>query len=289
MGVSFAQGRVAVKRGRPPIGCKEGGIDGRMAHSGPSAPAVRIGRVDLERPWTWLAAGWRDMWRAPRISLTYGALFTAASIVLTVGLFLAEVEFFLPPLAAGFMLVGPMLAVGLYETSRRLQAGEPVTLRSALVVATRSPAQLAFLGIVLALVLLAWMRIASLLFALFFGTLDFPPLAQIPQLLFFTWEGLGLLLVGTAVGAILAAFVFAISAVSVPMLMVREVDAVTAMILSMRAVRANLAPMALWAWLIAVLIGFGLVPMYLGLVVTLPLVGHATWHAYRDLIEESAP
>lgn len=258
-----------------------------MAHSTPSAYRVR--RVEMERPWTWLAAGWRDMWRTPQISLTYGALFTAASIVLTAGLFIAEVEFFLPPLAAGFMLVGPMLAVGLYETSRRLQAGEPVTLRSALIVATRSPTQLAFLGILLTLVLLAWMRIASLLFALFLGTLDFPPLAEIPQLLFFTWEGLGLLVVGTAVGAVLAAFVFAISVVSVPMLMVRDVDAVTAMILSIRAVRTNLATMALWAWLIVALVGFGLVPLYLGLIVVLPLVGHATWYAYRDLIEDVAP
>ena len=137
----------------------------------------------------------------------------------------------------------------------------------------------------LALALLAWMRIASLLFALFFGTLEFPPLEQILPLLFFTWEGLGLLIVGSAVGGLIATAVFAVSVVSVPLLMMRDIDAISAMLVSVRAVRKNLAVLALWAWLIAVLTGFGLIPGFLGLIVTFPLVGHATWYAYRDLIE----
>jgi uncharacterized membrane protein len=248
----------------------------------------RIRRVGLEDPWSWLAAGWRDLWRAPAISLTYGAIATLVSAAITLGLVLLGVEYLLPPLAAGFVLVGPMAAVGLYETSRRLEAGEPVTLASALFVATRSPTQLAFLGMLLALFLLAWHRIALLLFALFFGTLGFPPLDQSLQLLFFTWEGIGLLVVGTAVGGVLAAIVFSISVVSVPMLMARDIDAVTAVILSVRCVRANLPALALWAWLIALLIGCGIVTLYLGLAITLPLVGHATWHAYRALIDDGS-
>lgn len=256
-----------------------------MAHTDTVPAGPRIRQVTLEQPWSWLAAGWRDLWRAPHISLAYGALFAAISIALTAGLFATGVEYLLPPLAAGFMLLGPMLAVGLYETSRRLHAGEPATLRDALFVVTRSPAQLAFIGIVLALFLLAWMRIASLLFALFMGTLGFPPLADILPLLFFTPEGLGLLAVGSVVGAVLAAAVFAISVVSVPMLMVRDVDAVTAMILSVRAARKNAAVLVLWAWLIAIFTGVGLVTFFVGLTLTFPLVGHASWHAYRDLIE----
>jgi len=256
-----------------------------MAHSDTVPAGPRIRQVTLEQPWSWLAAGWRDLWQAPHISLAYGALFAAISIALTAGLFAAGVEYLLPPLAAGFMLLGPMLAVGLYETSRRLHAGEPATLRDALFVVTRSPAQLAFIGIVLALFMLAWMRVASLLFALFMGTLGFPPLAEILPLLFFTPEGLGLLVVGSAVGAVLATVVFAISVVSVPMLMVRDVDAVTAMILSVRAARKNAAVLVLWAWLIAMLTGLGLVTFFVGLTLTFPLVGHASWHAYRDLIE----
>ncbi len=256
-----------------------------MAHSGITKEAPKIRRVAAERPWKWLAAGWRDIGRAPGVSLTYGAVFAAISIALTAGLFAAGVEYLLPPLAAGFMLVGPMLAVGLYETSRRLEAGEPVTLGAALFAVKRAPAQLAFLGFFLALALLFWMRIASLLFALFFGTVDFPPLSEILPTLFFTWEGLGLLIVGSGFGAVLAAAVFAISVVSVPLLMVRDLDAITAMIVSIRAVRANFVVLGLWAWLIVVLTGFGLVPAFLGLIVTFPLVGHATWHCYRDLID----
>jgi len=256
-----------------------------MAQIGISNALPQVRRVPLERPWTWLAADWRDMWRAPGVSLIYGGVFAAISMALTGGLLATGMEYLLPPLAAGFMLVGPMLAVGLYETSRRLEASEPVTLGAALFVVTRSPTKLAFLGVLLALALLIWMRIASLLFALFFGTLDFPPLNEILPMLFFTWEGLGLLIVGSAFGAVLAAAVFAISVVSVPLLMARDVDAVTAMIVSVRAVRANLVVLALWAWLIAVLTGFGLIPAYLGLIVTFPLVGHATWHAYRDLVD----
>lgn len=249
-----------------------------VAHSRPR-------KVSLERPWVWLAVGWEDMRRAPVVSLTYGAIFAGISLILTAGLFLLDLEYLLLPLTAGFMLLGPMLAVGLYETSRRISAGEPVSLRDALLVSIRSPAQLTFLAVLLMLILLAWTRVATLLFAVFFGTLDFPPLPETLNLLFFTWEGIGLLIVGTAVGAVLAAIVFAISIVSVPLLMEHDVDAVTAITLSLRTVSQNFAVLTLWAWLIVVLIVAGLVPAYLGLIVTFPLVGHASWHAYRDLVE----
>ena len=256
-----------------------------MAHIDTAAgPPIR--RITLEQPWSWLAAGWRDMWQAPHISLSYGGAFTVISLALTVGLFATGFEYLLPPLAAGFMFLGPLLAVGLYETSRRLQAGEPVSLRHALFVTTRAPAQLAFVGILLALFLLAWMRIATLLFALFIGTQAMPPLAEILPWLFFTRDGLGLLIVGGAVGAVLAVTAFAISVVSVPMLMVRDIDAVTAMILSVRTARRNAVVLALWAWLIAILTGVGLATLFIGLTLIFPLVGHASWHAYRDLSGE---
>jgi uncharacterized membrane protein len=259
-----------------------------MTETKAASEMPQIRKVAMEQPWSWLAAGWADMWRAPGISLGYGAIFTLVSAALTAGLFLLGIEYLLLPLAAGFMLLGPMLAVGLYETSRRLHAGEPVSFADALFVAARSPTQLAFMGVLLAFLLMAWMEIALLLFALFFGTRGLPPLDETVHLLFFTWEGLGLLVVGTAVGAVLAAAVFSLTVVSVPLLLVRETDAVSAMITSLRAVRANLPVLALWAWLIAVLTACGVVTLYIGLIVTFPLVGHATWHAYRSLIEEES-
>jgi len=245
---------------------------------------VIVRELTLEQPWTWLAEGWRDMWTQPVISLSYGVVVVILSYVLTACLFYLDVLPLLLPLAAGFMLIGPMLAVGLYETSRRLRAGEPITWRSTAFVATQSPAQLAFLGALLTIFLMAWWRIATLLFALFFGSGAFPPLDAWVNILLFTPNGLIFLIVGTMIGGFLALAVFAVSAVGVPILMVRQTDAVTAMLVSARAVLANPWPMLLWAWLIALLTAFGIATMFVGLIVTFPLVGHATWHAYRDLI-----
>lgn len=253
---------------------------GREFHQ--TFPPVK--RLPLDRPWAWLAAGWQDVRRAPGVSLVYGAIFTAVSFVITAGVFFAGLEYLLFPLMAGFMLVGPMLAVGLYETSRRLENGEPVSLASALFVATRSPMRLAFLGIVLMALLLIWIRAAMLLLALFLGATEFPPLAEVVPTLLLTSQGVALLVVGTGAGAVLAAAVFAISVVSVPMLMERDVDFMTAIITSLLAVWRNPKPMLLWAWLIAFLTAGGLATLYLGLIVTFPLVGHATWHAYRDTV-----
>ena len=241
-------------------------------------------RLELDRPWAWLAAGWDDLWRAPQVSLVYGALFTAISFSITAGIFFVGLEYLLFPLMAGFMLVGPMLAVGLYETSRRLETGQTVSLVSALFVATRSPMRLAFVGITLMALLLIWMRAATLLFALFLGTSEFPPLAEAIPTLLLTQEGVALLIVGTFAGGILAALVFAISVVSVPLLMEREIDVVSAVIVSLQAVARNPKPMLLWAWLIAILTAFGIATLYIGLIVTFPLVGHATWHAYRETV-----
>ena len=245
-------------------------------------PPVR--RLEIDRPWAWLAAGWRDLARAPGVSLTYGAIFTAASFLITAGVFLVGLEYLLLPLAAGFMLVGPMLAVGLYETSRRLETGEPVSLGSALFVATRSPMRLAFLGITLMALLLVWMRAATLLLALFLGPTAFPPLAEAVPTLLLTANGVALLVVGTLCGAVLAALVFAISVVSVPLLMERDIDFASAVFTSLLAVARNPKPMLIWAWLVALLAGIGLATCYLGLIVTFPLLGHATWHAYRETV-----
>jgi len=245
-------------------------------------PPVR--RLELDRPWAWLAAGWDDIRRAPAVSLTYVALFTAISFLINVGVFLAGLEDLLFPLAASFMLVGPLLAVGLYETSRRLETGAPVSLGRALFVATRSPMGLAFLGVALMAMLLIWMRAATLLLALFLGPMVFPPLTEVIPTLLLTTQGVALLAVGTACGAVLAALVFAISVVSVPLLMERDIDVVSAVIVSLQAVARNPKPMLLWAWLIAILTAFGIATCYIGLIVTFPLVGHATWHAYRETV-----
>jgi uncharacterized membrane protein len=250
-----------------------------------AVPVYAIREVPFDSPYSWLAAGWRDMWRVPRVSLTYGAIFAVAGLLLAVGLTQVGLQSLILVLAGGFILVGPMLAAGLYETSRRLEKSEPVSLASTLRAGFFGRGQLVYMGLLLMLIFLAWVEIALLLFMLFLGPQPMPPLEAFISDLLLTPRGLGLLIVGTGVGTALAATVYAISAVSVPLLMVERVDVVTATLTSIVACRKNPKAMALWAVLIGGMMLLGFVTLFFGLVVTFPLIGHATWHAFRDLVE----
>ena len=249
------------------------------------APGYALRKVPFDAPYSWLAAGWRDMRRVPRVSLAYGAIFTVAGVLLSFGLTKVGLQSMILVLAAGFILVGPMIAAGLYETSRRLEKSEPVSLASTLRAGFFERGQLAYMGLLLMLIYLAWVEIALLLFMLFLGPQPMPPLEAFIPTLLLTPRGLGLLIVGTGVGMALAATVFAVSAVAVPLLMVERVDVVTAALTSISACRKNPKAMALWAALIAGAMLLGFVTLFFGLVIMFPLIGHATWHAFRDLVE----
>lgn len=248
------------------------------------APAYAIREVPFDAPWGWLAAGWSDMWRVPRVSLAYGAIFAVTGFLLAVGLTEVSLQSMIIVLAAGFILVGPTIAAGLYETSRRLEKSEPVSLASTLR-AGFGRGQLSYMGLFLMMIYLVWVEIVLLLFMLFLGPGAAPPLEALVPTLLLTSPGLGLLIVGTAVGGALAATVFAVSAVAVPLLMTERVDVVTAVLTSVRACRENPKAMALWAVLIAGAMLCGFVTLFFGLVIAFPLIGHATWHAFRDLVE----
>jgi uncharacterized membrane protein len=244
----------------------------------------KIRRISGDNPWQWLSAGWRDMQRAPYASLLYGAVFALAGYLLTALIWVVEAFSLVLPLAAGFMLIGPILCVGLYDISRRLEKGEPVSFLRSLEAWRPNMSQIALMGLILTLFLLAWMRFATLLFALFFA--DSPPRPEPLFLLdvFLSARSLPFLALGTALGGILAALVFSISAVSIPLLLDRDANVVSAIAASVESVRQNFWPMMLWAWLIVIFVGAGMATLYLGLIVTLPLIGHASWHAYRDLV-----
>lgn len=251
-----------------------------------AAPAIVIDLVPFDAPWEWLAAGWRDMWAAPQVSLVYGALFALISAALAAGLLVGGLESLILALAGGFLLIGPVAAVGLYETSRRLERGESVTFGDILRCARTAPGQLGFFGAILAFAYIVWAEMASLLFMLFLSSQPLPPASEFVPTLLFTPRGLGLLVAGTMVGAMLAALVFSISAISVPLLTAQRIDAVTAISTSLTAVARNPKPMALWAALIAGFMALGLATLFVGLVLVFPLIGHATWHAYRALVRD---
>ncbi len=253
--------------------------------NGKVAANISVRRVPFDQPWEWLAAGWRDMWTYPGISLTYGLVFALGAVFMALGTTHAEAQSIILALFGGFLLIGPLVAVGLYEVSRRIEVGEPVTFIVVLKKSFQPEGQLGFMGVILFLIFMVWMQVAFLLFMLFTGGSAFPPPNEFVHMLLFTEHGLGLLIFGTAAGALLAFFTFSVSVVSVPLLMVKDIDVATAISTSFHAVRRNPRPMLLWAALIAGFVTLGIMTMCAGLIVVFPLMGHATWHAYRDLVE----
>jgi len=250
-----------------------------------AAPGGRVRHVSTDRPWIWLTLGWRDLMATKAIGLSYGAVLVVAGWTVSLLSFELGTAWAILPATAGFFMVAPILATGLYETSRRRAAGESTTLAEAMGGFARNPTQIAMIGVMLLVLHLFWVRVAGLLFALFFGLNFSPSLAQLPIALMQSPDLLPFLIIGTGFGFILAAVTFAVSAVSIPMLIDRpELSFLEAVTVSIQAVMENWKAMALWAGLIVVITGLALVPFFLGLIVALPLIGHATWHAYRELV-----
>ena len=226
---------------------------------------------------TWLREGWRDMARAPLHSLFYGVLLTLISMCIAVMTWRLGLMALYLGLASGFVFIGPFLAMGLYSTSYQLEIGRRPTLSYSLHEGRAHLSDTLMLGLCLLIVLLVWARAATIMNV-------FRPQSAFP-----TWrELIPFLGIGSAVGAVFASIVFAATAFSLPMLLDRRTDAITSVVTSINATLRNKAAMAVWggAILLAVLAGFA--TMLLGFVVLLPLIGHATWHAYRATIDASA-
>lgn len=253
-------------------------VDGAME-------TIRISRVDLEAPWRWLSAGLSDLVAMPQVGLVYGAVFAMIAIGLWLGLSSMGWQSAMLALGGGFMLIGPILAVGLYEVSRQRALGLKPEFGDVVFAGFRSLDQLALLGLGLALLYMIWVELAFLLFMIFFGDRPFPPIDEFIPRLLFTWHGVTMLIVGTIAGACLAIIVFSISVISAPMLISRPVGVSSAVIASLNATLLNFKPMALWAVLIAAFMAVGIVTLCIGLIVLFPLIGHASWHAYREIID----
>ena len=243
--------------------------------------------VGAAAPWRWLREGWRDFRAAPGASLFYGAVLAGMGAVLTQvwGRGAIEIAFL-----TGFLLVGPFLLMGLYDISRRVRRGERAMVMDTMTAWKANIAAIGFYAVILALLLAVWIRVSIVVVALFFPD-GVPSGAALAARLAGSPDGIAFVAAYLAAGFGFALFVFATSVVSLPMLLDRPgMDALSAMITSFNVLRANFVPMLVWAAIIVVLTGLGFASFYAGLVVVLPVVGHATWHAYRDTVgEQLAP
>lgn len=245
---------------------------------------MKVRRLEMDRPWTWLSKGWQDCLRTPGVSFTYGVLAAITGYLVTWGALAFGMVYLILPLVAGFLIVGPILTVGLYEASRRGESGLSTTLGEALGAFRRNGGQIALMGMALLLLMIFWARFAAVLFFLYFG-LEPPGLENLFVATFLTADSWPFLVIGSIVGGVLALVAFSISVVSIPLLLDRPAsNVIEAIATSVRAVQASPGTLLFWAGLIVVFTLAGLVTLYLGLIVTLPLVGHASWHAYRDIV-----
>ena len=242
-------------------------------------PGVRV--LPATAPFGWLAKGWQDFRAHPVPSMFYGACFAAMGWL--IAFTFRHAYEYVSALVTGFFLVGPFLAIGLYDLSRRRERGMPARLAPTLDAWAPNVGSIGIFTLVLAVVLLVWARASLIVFALFY-TGEMPTVAGfLRQML--SPDNLEFLFAYFCVGGFFAVLVFAISVVSVPMMLDRNTDGVVAVLTSLRAFGANVPAMIVWGAVILVLTAAGFALAFVGLVVTVPVIGHATWHAYRALVE----
>lgn len=250
--------------------------------AGQDGASVAIRRIDARAPSRWLEAGWQDIKANPLPSLAYGLLFALGGDLILLSL--VSHPHLLTFAISGFFLVAPLLAAGLYELSRARENGEKLMFIDSLRAFRRNGQSLALFGLLLALTALLWERFTAIAFAMLSGGGAFASNALLTGILL-GGEHLAFVTTWLLLGGLLAGFVFTLAVVSVPMMLDRDCDPVTAMACSLRAVAANPGPLALWAVLIVVLTLTGFATLLFGLVVLMPMLGHASWHAYRELVE----
>ncbi len=251
-----------------------------------ASPKPEIGTVTFHEIWTSLKYGLWDFRRAPGYGILFAGFYAVLGNVLTIigaGTFLWTLA-----LALGFPLVAPFAAVGFYEVSRRLEAEEPLDRKAILsVVWNERRRQLPWIGVILALIFLFWSFFAHMLVALFMGVSSVGNTSL--ETFMSSADGRLLLAAQVAVGGAVAFLTFGLTAISLPLLVDKEIDFVSAMLTSLKTVSANKAALGLWAVIIAVSLFVAMVPAFLGLFVVLPVLGHATWHIYRRAIYHRLP
>jgi uncharacterized membrane protein len=244
-----------------------------------------IRKVGPGRPFQWLKRGLSDIARVPLASLTYGVIFAAIGALL---LWIARGGGHLAPaLVTGFMLIAPFLAIVLYDLSRQIERGRDVNTVEAFHAWRRNSGSISLFGLLLALTLIMWERLSAIIFALFYGG-NVPDLRNFLADVVLSGRYNDLVVAYVGLGGLIAIGVFAFSVVSLPLMLDREIDVATAIVTSVKCVGRNPGAMLVWAVLIAALVAIGFLTGMIGLVLVFPWLGHASWHAYRDLVERAA-
>ena len=249
----------------------------------PNGPVLRpVSGADIGAA---LSEGWRDFLRAPVFGLFFGAVYAIGGLFLYACLAVWDTPVAIIPAAIAFPLLGPFIAVGLYEVSRRLSSGEPLSWSAVLgVVARQKDRQLGWMAFVMLFIFWIWAYQVRLLLAIFLGGESFSSLGGFVETILTTESGVAFLATGTVIGAMLYTALFSLTVVAMPLLMDRDIDIVTATASSVAVVRRNTGVMILWALLVAALMALAMAPAFAGLVVALPVLGHATWRLYERAV-----
>lgn len=237
-----------------------------------------------------LAAGLRDFRAELRFSIVFGLLYAIGGMLVLLTASALHMPYFTYPLATGFVLIGPLVAIGLYEISRMRELGERVSWGGIFrAIRQQAGREIGWMCFVVLFFTTMWIYQVRLLLALFLRNETMTSMSEFLTIVTTTPQGLLFLGIGHLVGAVLSIILFSLTVVSFPILLDRNIDFITAMITSVRAVAKNPVPMLIWAAIIVATLIISALPMFLGLIITLPVLGHTTWHLYRRLIAPEAP
>lgn len=243
-----------------------------------------VQKIEITDVFQWLGKGWADTKKTWKVSVTYAALFILVGLFVSFGFYHLDLPYLILPSLSGFLLVGPAVAIGFYEGSRRIQEGENFRLKDCILAFRRNTWSIMAIGIAQVFLFMVWIRFSFTLFAIAFPGVS-PEWGAIVERAI-TIEGAHFGLMITVLGAVFASVTFFSGAFSMPLMMDQKTVLIPALITSAYAVQQNLKPMIIWAALIVAIMFTGLITG-IGLIVTFPLIGHATWHAYQRVLNKA--